>query len=368
MPAKLPEKLSIIWSVPTSAPGLGGVAATDQYVLFSDRELNDTTDVLHCLEIETGKIVWSYRNPAIGLLDYGSSSRATPLIVDDKVYFHNAYGWLACLELPTGKTVWEMDTRAEFMATDERKWGTCSSPLIVDNKLIINPGGKEASIVALNPKSGKVIWKTPGRPASYGSLNAAKIGPTLQIVGMDETSLCGWDVATGKLLWELRPETASKFNVSTPIIRNQQLILALENNGTSVFQFDKNGKIISKPIGWHRDLSPESHTPVLAGARLFGIWHRLYCLDLNNKLNEVYDSDDPAFSDYGATVATDERVLIITGKAELILLDPKADKFQPISRVKIVEDEKGLYSHPAFVGTRMYVRTSTQMMAIELQE
>ena len=56
------------------------------------------------------------------------------------------------------------------------KWGFCGSPLLVDNKLILNPGGPAASVVALDPTSGKTIWQTPGRPASYGSLIAGKLG------------------------------------------------------------------------------------------------------------------------------------------------------------------------------------------------
>ena len=39
-----------------------------------------------------------------------------------------------------------MDIRDKYGADDERKWGTCSSPLIVDDKLIVNPGGKDASL------------------------------------------------------------------------------------------------------------------------------------------------------------------------------------------------------------------------------
>lgn len=41
-------------------------------------------------------------------------------------------------------------------------WGLCGTPLLVDDKLIFAPGSPEASIVALDAKTGKVLWKTPG--------------------------------------------------------------------------------------------------------------------------------------------------------------------------------------------------------------
>src|SRR5205807_2627790 len=127
------------------------------------------------------------------------------------------------------------------------------------------------------------------------------------------------------------------------------------------------GEIDPKPVARHRDLSPDSHTPVVVGDRVFGIWNRLYCLDLRDGLNEVWASSDPAFAQYGALVATDTRLLAVTLDAELILLDPRADKFEPVGRAKVLPDEAGLYSHPAFAGTRMYVRGSTSVACVDLK-
>jgi outer membrane protein assembly factor BamB len=117
----------------------------------------------------------------------------------------------------------------------------------------------------------------------------------------------------------------------------------------------------------HRGLSPDSHTPVVVGDRVFGIWNRLFCLDLTNGLKEVWDSDDRAFGQYGALVATDTRVLAITLESELILIDSKSTKFEPLGRVKVFADEAGLFSHPAFVGTRVYMRGSSSVICVELK-
>ena len=213
LPDKLPAKPTIVWEKRLTAKSLGGVAATRDYVLYSDRQLNDTVDVFFCVDAKTGKDVWSHTYPAIGTLDYGNSPRATPLIHGDRVFLASAFGNLFCLELKTGKIVWEKDLIDEFKSKDERKWGLCSNPLVVDDKLIINPGGADASLVALEPKTGKVIWKTPGRPASYGNFIAGAFGGKRQIVGHDLDSLGGWDIATGNRLWEVKPKRNGDFNV-----------------------------------------------------------------------------------------------------------------------------------------------------------
>ena len=336
-------------------------------MLVSDREVMDTIDAFKCLKAADGSVVWTHRYPALGQLDFGNSPRATPLIHAGLVFVYGAFGNLACLELATGKVVWELDTRDKFGATDERKWGCCSSPLIADDKLIVNPGGKEGSVVALEPRTGKVIWATPGKPASYGSFLTGTFGGKAQVVGYDLDSLGGWELATGKRLWRLEPEVDSKFNVPTPVQLGDKLLVALENNGTKLYGFKPTGEIEPKPIAKQRDLSPDSHTPVLAGNRAFGIWNRLYCLDLKNGLGEVWASDDATFTQYGALVATDTRVLAVMMDSELILFDPRAAKFDPISRAKLFPDEGGLFSHPAFVGTRMYVRGSGSVVCVELK-
>lgn len=327
----------------------------------------DTTDAFKCLSAADGKLLWTYRYPALGELDFGNSPRATPLVFGDHVVVHGALGHLACLTIADGKPVWEIDLRDQFKAADERKWGTCSSPLIVDGKLIVNPGGEKASLVALEPLTGKVVWQTPGMPASYGSFMAGTFGGVLQVIGYDADSLGGWDVKTGKRLWRLPPEAESKFNVPTPIADGEHLLVSLENNGTRRYGFQKDGTLNPKALAEHRDLGPDSHTPVLVGNRLFGIWREGYCLD-RATLKEVWMSEDKAFSQYGAFVATDERVLAITLESELILLDAKATKFAPLGRVKVFEDEGGLYSHPAFVGTRMYVRGGSSIVCVDLKE
>ncbi len=346
---------------------MGGVAATSEYVLVSDRELNDTVDVFRCLKAADGKEAWAHRTPAIGNLDYGNSPRATPLIFNDRAYLLGAFGDLACVEMGSGKSVWALNVRDEFDATDERKWGVCDSSLIVDGKLIVAPGGKDAALVALDPKTGKPVWKAPGKPTGYGSFIAAKLGGVLQIVGHDAETLGGWDAKTGTRLWTIKPERRGDFNVPTPIVVGDRLFVTTENNGARVFAFKVDGLIDPKPVATNKKLAPDTHTPVVAGSRVFGVWNRLYCLSLKDGLKELYDESTTAFSGYCAAVATDSRVLVVPRSGELILLDATADEYTELGRLAAFgKDEKGVYAHPAFVGTRVYVRGNNSVRCLEL--
>jgi outer membrane protein assembly factor BamB len=357
---------AFVWRQELHSKGLGGVAATREYVIVSDRELNDTTDVFRCLRADTGQEAWAYRYPAPGQLDYGNSPRATPVIDGGLVYVHGAFGHVACVKLDTGEPVWELNTHDEFEPAETPKWGTCSTPLLVDGKLIVNPGAKDASLVALDAKTGKVLWKAPGKAAGYGSLIAGTFGGRKQIVGHDADSLGGWDPQTGKRLWRLVPDRPNDFNVPTPIPVGDKLLVATENNGTRLYAFGPDGKIVPKPVAANRQLAPDTHTPVVAAGRVFGVWRRLYCLSLADGLKPVWDSDDKAFAVYGSAVTDGKRVLILTLHGELILFDAAADELAPLGRLKLFDDDKGVYAHPAFVGGRVYIRGSAAVVCLDL--
>jgi outer membrane protein assembly factor BamB len=346
--------------------GPGGVAATADHVLVSDRELNDTTDTFHCLSAKSGEIVWSFRYPAPGNLDYGNSPRATPVIAEGYAYLHGAFGHVACVDMANGKPIWELNILDEFEPATKSRWGTCSTPLLAGDRLIVNPGAKDASVVALDAKSGKLAWKSPGKAAGHGSFILAKLGGVAQAIGHDVDSLGGWDPATGRRLWRQQPDHANDFNVPTPIAVGDKVLVSTENNGTRLFAFDGDGKITPKPIAVHKRLAPDSHTPVVTAGRVFGAWRRLFCLDLANDLKEVWVAADLGFTGYCTIVADEKRILVVTIQGELVLIDATADKYAELGRMKIFDGGNGLYSHPAFVGDRAYIRGSGAIVCVDL--
>lgn len=337
-------------------------------MIVSGRELADTSDLFRCLRTSDGTEAWSVRYAAPAGLDYGNSPRATPLIHDGRVYLFGAFGHLHAVELKTGKVLWQKDLKTEFHSAGRMSWGLCSSPLIADGQLIVNPGGPDASLVALDAVTGEVRWKTPGEPAGYGSMIAGTFGGVHQIVGHDESTLGGWHVATGKRLWTMTPPRANDYNVPTPMAYRGDIVVATENNGARRYRFGPNGILDPKPIATFDELVPETTSPVIVGDRLFGVGHRtLYCLDLRKGLDLVWKADDEAFDDHVSILASADRVLIATMTSELILLDSKADKFHSISRASALEDETGMYSHPAVANKRLYLRGGDAVYCVPLE-
>lgn len=347
---------------------MGGIAATQKYVLIGDRDLMDQNDVLRCYSAVDGEPLWTFSFPAPGYLDYGNTPRATPLIDKDRVYLQGAFGNLYCVALDTGRIVWTKNYKIEFGATAELAWGTCASPLIVDNKLIINPGAPDASIVALDPKDARVLWKTPGDIPAFGSFVAGKLGGVQQVIGHDDESLGGWEVATGKRIWKYIPNIDDDFNVPMPMIYGDKLLVTSENNATRLYQFGDNGIIDPEPVSVNDDLASDIATPIIVGDRAYCCWGELFCLDLKDDLATRWSVSEKSYSVYGSIIAYGERLLVVGASGELILVNAVADQYEEVSRLSIFDNpDAELYSHPAMVGSRLYMRGENELVCVELR-
>jgi outer membrane protein assembly factor BamB len=365
LPARLPKTAKFIWKKAAMNGGLAGLSVSNGRLILAERDFGDEHDVYRCLNADTGELLWRAEFPARGRLDYGQFPRATPVIHDGKAFLLGAFGDLRCVNVANGKVLWKRQLAREFQA-ELPTWGMCSTPLVVDDLLIVNPGGANASLAALDCATGGIRWSSPGVPAAYSAFICGDFGGRRQIVGYDRQSLGGWDVKTGQRLWRLVPPMEGDFNVPTPIAVAEGVLVSTENNGTRLYRFDESGRIVPRPASEFAGLAPDAATPVVTRGRVFGAHQGLHCLDVRKGLKPVWHHQDDAFGDYETLIADDERVLVITLGGELILLDARADECAVISRLRVFEDDVEVYSHPALVGTRLYARGGSKVICVDL--
>jgi hypothetical protein len=144
-------------------------------------------------------------------------------------------------------------------------------------------------------------------------------------------------------------------------------LLSTENNGTRLYDFDDQGKIIPKPVAVNEDLAPDTSTPVLVNGELFGCWNELACLDVNAELRPLWTADDEAFQDHVSMFGSADRILIVSARGELLLLDSAADQYRLISRLRLFDNDCEVLSHPALVGKRLYIRDTSAVCCVALQ-
>ena len=369
LPRQLSEKLQKIWSAKLTGPAVAGPAATVNRVIVPDKIQSGTHDLFRCLNTADGSEVWRLEYEADRELDYSNSPRATPVIHEGLVYLHGALGDLHCVQLDTGAVVWRTNFYREY-GGKLLAWGSSSPPLIVGNKLIINPGVPDASVVALDRKTGKLIWKTPGHAAAYSAFVFGELGGRWQIIGYDSASLGGWDPSTGKRLWQHVPNEGADFNVTTPLIHEGQVLLATENNATRLHRLLKNGLLDDKPVMVNASLAPDTCSPVIVADRVFATaYGEMYCLDLKDNLKTVWLAEDDMFYDHSNVIGGRGRVMVWTQSGDLLLLDAAANEFKPLRRLRPFGDGKvDSMSHPAIVGNRLYLRGPGELACFVLGE
>src|SRR4029077_18864238 len=156
------------------------------------------------LAVTDGKQVWSTRLGPVGPnagMDV-AAARSTPTIDGDVLYALSSDGDLACLETATGKVRWQKNVRAEC-GGKPGKWAYAESPLVDGDVLVVTPGGAQATMVALNKKTGALIWKSAvpgGDPAGYASAIVVQASGRKQYVQFLSKGLVGVDAKTGEFL------------------------------------------------------------------------------------------------------------------------------------------------------------------------
>lgn len=365
LPERLPAAAAVRWRAVLPSDGVGGVAAAEGVVVLGCRDPADTDDLFLAFDAQTGQPLWQHSYPAEGKLDYGNSPRATPLIHEGLVYLFGAFGHLSCVDLAAGAVVWQRNLATDF-GTPPLDWGLTASPLLLGERLIVQPGGLRGSIAALDPYTGETVWASGAAPPGHASPIAADLGNGPQIICYDKFSLGGWDPETGARLWSLVPPQRGDFNVPTPLWLDGRLFVTTENNGSRLYRFGTDGRLDPQPLAVNDELAPDAHSPVAAAGRIFGVSGGLVCLDLEGNLRTLWIAEDRAYREYAALMASDARLLCLTLDAQLILIDAAADKYRELGRLRLREDGAETLSHPALLGKRLYVRIGRDLLCLDL--
>ncbi len=373
VPDRLPDTATFAWQQPLDGQSMAGIAANDRYVIVADKSSDQMVDTFHALDADTGQTIWKLTYPASGEMDFGNSPRATPVIDSGRVYLLGAFGQLHCVDLHTGQVLWQINLAERFNAPIP-KWGFCATPLIAAEKLIVNPGGPNAALVALHKETGKVLWQTPGKPANYASPVLARLGGVDQIVLYDhyrfekQSSLAGHALSDGRELWRSLADDENYYVVPTPAVWNGRLITATEMLGVQVRGFHDNGRIVGAPAATSDAIYPTCTSPLVTGNRLINFDNRLVCQKLDDGLKVAWENDELTDADHVSMIAGSKHLLVCTVEGNLALLDITGDRCRVVDRLSLFSgnSKTQMWSHPALVGHRLYLRANGHLHCLDL--
>ncbi|MEI6168749.1 MAG: PhnD/SsuA/transferrin family substrate-binding protein [bacterium] len=358
----------VLWRCPMRSQSLGGLAATGDWVIIPDKSEAGNEDVWHGVRADTGKPIWTVSYPAAAEMDYTSAPRATPVIVGDQVYLLGALGDLLCVNLETGAVQWHINLIKRYGGTVPT-WGFCGTPLVMDDRIMVQTGNAHSGLVALNRRNGREVWHSPGSLPAYGSLILARLGGRPQIVGHDSDSLGGWDPETGRRLWQLKPALPNDFNVPTPLQVGDMLLVSTENNGTRLYTFNDEGIIRPEPWATTQHLKPDVSSPVVMDGLIWGADQTgVHVLRVASQLTPVWESADPQYTKYMRLLAGPSGILAaaLSGTLHEFGLPPgRAIQHTPVFS-PLGEFLPEMWSPPVRVGQRLYLRSATEAACVEL--
>jgi outer membrane protein assembly factor BamB len=233
-------------------------------------------EFVQALSTQDGKPIWTTRVGNVGNPNQNppyAKARSTPTVDGNLVYALGSDGDLACLEAKTGKIRWQKNIRKEF-GGQPGEWAYAESPLVDGDLVVVTPGGPEATMVALNKKSGAVVWKSAipdGGGVGYASAIVAQGGGRKQYVQLLNKGLVAVDAKTGQFLWRYAEAAKGPAQYFTPITRDGYVYGGALGVGGGLVRLKADGTgVAAEQVYYVRGLPNGIGGAVLVGDYLYG--------------------------------------------------------------------------------------------------
>lgn len=358
---------SILWRKPVGEGFSGAVVQAGRLILFHRLQSRERVE---CLEVQTGRTQWQYDYPTNYRDDFGfdGGPRATPSVWEGKVYTFGAQGVLHCLELESGRKVWSVKTHEKF-GVRKGFFGAACSPLVEDGRLFLNVGGREqAGLVAFDARTGRVLWTATDDEASYSSPAMATLDGRRQVLFLTRAGLVSADPKSGEVLFRFgwRARSRASVNAATPLAAGPSIFLSASYR-TGAVQLRVKGTELETVWSSDESLSNHYSTSVIRGDHLFGFHGRqeygqsLRCVVL--KTGRVLWSRDGVGA--GTVSLAGDRLVVLKEDGELLLVAASPRAFRLIAKARILAPTVRAY--PALADGRLFARNQKELVAVDLQ-
>ncbi len=353
----------LVWK----ATGLGeGYSAfsISRGLLFTQGQRGEQEFVL-AIDVKTGKKAWesptgqSYREKR------GHGPRGTPTLDGDVLYAMAADGTLVCLEQKTGKKVWAADLMKRF-DTEIPHWAISESPLVDGDHLIVTPGGKGAAIVALNKKTGAVIWKSLSDRAGYSSAIAFDLGGIHQMAILTGQAAVGLNLKNGEPLWRYDKVSNRTANIATPIYRDGYLFVSTAyGTGCALLKLTADGgSVKQEEVYFSKDMMNHYSSSVLVGDYLYGFSNAILTV-MKFTTGEVAWKDRSVGK--GSVTYADGKLYLLSEDGVMGLAEASPAGYKEISRFEISRGEFPTWTPPVIADGKLYLREQDNLYCYDIK-
>ena len=257
------------------------------------------------------------------------------------------------------------------------EWAYSESPLVDGDVVVVTPGGAQATMVALNKKTGEVIWRSAipdGDPAGYASAIVVQGGGRKQYVQFLSKGLVGVDAKTGEFLWRYKEVVKGPAQVFTPVARDGDVYAGALSVGGGLIRLRPDGNgVAAEQVYFARGLPNGFGGAVLVGDYLYGTEGGeglLVAAEFTTgKIRWKTDSLGKASAAYA-----DGLLYVHCWKGDIALVEATPEgyreksRFTPPAQPKHAGEFSDIaYAHPVIAHGRLYIRDLGTLWAYDIK-
>ena len=355
------QGLSPLWRQPA---GLGYASFTIADGRAYTIEQRRQKEVVAAYDVNTGRELWLQGWNAEYTDSTGDGPRTTPTWDDGRLYALGATGELRCLDAKTGAVSWGKNILTDNQAQN-LQWAMAASPLVVDDKVIVIPGGYGGkSVVAYNKLTGAPVWRSQDDRAAYVSPMLVTLAGRRQILVVSADRVFGLAPENGALLWSQSWDTDMGINVSQPIVvdKNRFFISSGYGKGASLVEVTGAGNSFTARNVWENiNMKNKFNSSVLHDGYVYGLDEGiLTCLDVNTGARKWKGGR----YGYGQVILASGHLIVMSDAGELALVKASPTEYTEVARFAALKGQT--WNYPAIAGGRLFVRNANEMAAYKI--
>jgi outer membrane protein assembly factor BamB len=336
-------------------------------------------EVVLALDQEDGKEVWSSPVGPSQTRFSHAEPKSTPTVDGELLFAVGMNGSIICLETATGKLRWRKEYASDFGGRMMSDWGYSESPLVDGDRVVCTPGGDQAALVALNKKTGQVIWKAAvpqSGGAGYSSIVIAEVGGIRQYVTLlgQSAGVVGVSAKDGKLLWRYNRVANGTANIPTPIVRGDLIFCSTGYGaGAALLKLVPSGggiKFEEKYFLNANEFQNHHGGMVLVGDHVYaGSGHNNglpTCIELRTGKIKWGKQRGPG-SESAAVVCADGHLYFRYQDAVMALIEANPAGYRLKGSFRIPNGATPSWSHPVVAGGRLYLRDQDRLLCYDVK-
>jgi len=353
--------LPVVWKQPVGIGHASFVIADGKAYTIEQRR---SQEVVAAYDLNNGHELWTQKWNAEFTDSTGDGPRSTPTWDQGRLYALGATGELRCLDANSGAVIWGKNILTDNQAKN-LPWAQAASPLIVDDKVIVLPGGANGkSVVAYNKMTGAPVWKVLDDPQAYVSPMLVELAGRRQIVVVSSWRVLGLAPENGTLLWSYKWDTDNGINVSQPIMvdRNRFFISSGYGKGAALVEVKGSGNSFTASTVWeNKNMKNKFNPSVLHNGYIYGLDEGiLVCLDVNTGERKWKDGR----YGYGQVILAGDHLIVTSDQGDVALVKASPDKYTEVARFTAVSGQT--WNYPAIASGKLLVRNSNEMAAFDI--